>query len=186
MKSFNRKEIIGIGGSVLIMLFALATIHFSPSYLISFLPFSRTNTEQGSVSDIIMVDAHGKDQKTALREAVLAGTNASGEVTTLIVSDVIVGTGREVRSGDTVTVDYIGTSRNGAPFANSHISGKRLSFKVGSGEVVKGLERGISGMKEGGTRIIIVPSSLGYGNVIVNSLPANTTLIFSIELHSIE
>lgn len=180
MQRLNRYEIIGIVASITVVVLALAIARF--------FPFQKndTGTEQLSKSDIIVVDASITDKDAALRTAVLDGSAKDGRITKLIVHDLSVGNGREARIGDTVTVHYIGLLKDGPEFDNSYKKGAPLAFKVGAGEVIEGWERGIIGMKEGGKRILIVPSDMAYGNTVVDPLPANATLIFSIELLSIE
>jgi FKBP-type peptidyl-prolyl cis-trans isomerase len=180
MKSLTRYETIGITISIVVVMAVLGVIRFFPFV-------QRTaETEKTSESDIIRVNPNASDKEAALRQAILDGTTGNGTVTKLIVHDLSVGTGREVKVGDTVTVNYIGLLKDGPEFDNSYKKKKPFSFKVGADEVIKGWDTGIIGMKEGGQRALVVPASLGYGNTIVGPLPANATLIFSIELLSIE
>ncbi|MBI4087147.1 FKBP-type peptidyl-prolyl cis-trans isomerase [Candidatus Kaiserbacteria bacterium] len=145
-----------------------------------------TATSTNNVDDIVVADSEAKNREAALADAIRKASNTSGQVRKLIVNDVSVGDGREVKVGDTATVHYIGMVRDGAEFDNSYKKGQPLSFKVGAGEVIAGWEQGIIGMKEGGKRILIVPPEMGYGNAVVDPIPANATLLFSIELLSIE
>ena len=184
IKTLNRYETIGIGASIIVVLIALGTVRLFPS-LFPFLHIP-VETESATPSDVIVVDAHVKNKAAALRQAIFDGSNDQGRVLKLIINDVSVGRGREVKVGDRVTVHYIGSLKGGAEFDNSYKKGKPLTFKVGAGEVITGWEKGIIGMKEGGERVLVVPASLGYGNAIVDPLPANATLLFSIKLLSIE
>ncbi len=180
MKSLNRYEAIGITASIMVVVLGLGAARF--------FPFSESNaeTESTNESDVIIVDSNAENREAALRQAILDGSTGVGRVTKLIVSDSSVGSGREVKIGDTVTVHYIGLLTDGPEFDNSYRKGTPLSFKVGAGEVIEGWERGIIGMKEGGERVLVVPSAMGYGSTVVDPLPADATLIFSIELLSIE
>ena len=182
MKPLNRYETIGIAVSIVVIIGVLAASRFFP---FSF-PYRTVDTADTTPSDIITVDPHAKDQMTALRQALIDGSTGDDRITKLIVQDVRVGTGREARAGDTVAINYIATQKDGPEFDNTYKKNAPLSFKVGAGEVIKGLEEGIVGMKEGGKRILVVPSELGYGNTPVNTLPAHATLIFAIEIVSIE
>jgi FKBP-type peptidyl-prolyl cis-trans isomerase FkpA len=95
------------------------------------------------------------------------------------------GVGEEVKAGDTVEVHYTGTLTNGQKFDSSVDRDQTFSFTVGAGRVIQGWEQGLLGMKEGGVRKLTIPPSLGYGNQTVGPIPANSTLIFEIELISI-
>ena len=184
MKTLNRYEVRGIAISIIGVVIILGAVRFAPSLL----SYWRTGATTGgmNVSDVIFADQNSTNKDGALAQAIIAGSTPEGEVLKLIISDVSVGTGREVRVGDTVTVHYIGVLKGGPEFANSYKKKKPISFQVGAGKVIKGWERGVIGMKEGGKRILVVPASMGYGNTVVEPLPANATLVFSIELVSIE
>ncbi|MGD0328248.1 MAG: FKBP-type peptidyl-prolyl cis-trans isomerase [Minisyncoccia bacterium] len=109
-------------------------------------------------------------------------------VTQLQVTDEIVGTGATAQAGDSVTVNYVGSLTDGTVFdasANHGTSG--FTFILGAGQVIKGWDEGIVGMKEGGKRHLIIPASLAYGDQAVgNVIPANSTLIFEVELLKVQ
>ncbi len=184
MKSLTRYEKIGITVSIIVVVVALGIARFFQLKHTGVVA-EDTNTANNT-SDIIRVDSHAPDTNAAMKQAILNGSTGEGDITKLIVSDAIVGTGREVKVGDTVTVNYIGLLKDGPEFDNSYKKKKPFSFKVGASDVIKGWDQGIIGMKEGGQRILVVPPRLGYGNAIVGPLPANSTLIFLIELLSIK
>lgn len=103
------------------------------------------------------------------------------------IEDLTVGTGPEVKPGDTVSVNYKGTLENGTQFDSSYDRGTPFETKIGVGAVIKGWDEGIVGMKVGGKRKLTVPSSLGYGEAGAGSqIPPNSTLIFEVELVSIK
>ncbi len=104
----------------------------------------------------------------------------------LQMQDLVVGTGQEVKSGDTVTVNYLGTLTNGTKFDSSYDRNQPFTTQIGVGQVIKGWDEGIVGMKVGGKRKLIVPPSLGYGSQNMGSIPPNSTLIFEVELLSIK
>ena len=86
--------------------------------------------------------------------------------TKLVVQDLIVGKGKRARSGDIVSVKYVGVLfKNGKEFDASWKGGKGQTFQfpLGSGQVIPGWDQGVIGMKEGGRRKLIIPSELGYG-----------------------
>lgn len=181
MRPLNRYETTGIAVSIIAVVLALGVTRFFPSF-----PQDNADAVSTSESDIIRVDKNAEDKEAALRQAILDGSLGNGRITKLIISDLSVGSGREVKVGDAVTVNYIGLRKDGPEFDNSYKKKKPFSFKVGAGDVIKGWDEGIIGMKEGGVRILVVPPEMGYGNTIVGPLPANATLIFSIKLLSIE
>jgi FKBP-type peptidyl-prolyl cis-trans isomerase FkpA len=104
---------------------------------------------------------------------------------TLVVEDLVVGTGATAVAGDTVTVNYVGTLTNGTKFDSSYDRGQTFSFRVGAGSVIAGWDQGVPGMKVGGKRRLTIPPSLGYGNQAAGPIPANSTLVFEIDLVSI-
>jgi FKBP-type peptidyl-prolyl cis-trans isomerase len=91
-----------------------------------------------------------------------------------------IGTGRDAKDGDTVTVHYTGRLANGTRFATTD-GGKGNSWQLGKG-IIKGLDLGIVGMKVGGKRKLIVPPNLAYGNRRVGVIPPNSELYFEVEL----
>jgi len=104
---------------------------------------------------------------------------------TLVVEDLVVGTGATAAVGDTVTVNYVGTLTNGTKFDSSYDAGKPFSFRIGAGTVIAGWEQGVPGMKVGGKRRLTIPPSLAYGSTARGPIPANSTLLFDVDLVSI-
>ena len=104
----------------------------------------------------------------------------------LVMEDIKVGSGLEAVSGKKVTVNYKGTLTDGTEFDSSYKRNQPFSFNLGAGEVIQGWDQGVSGMKVGGTRKLTIPPSLGYGDRQVGSIPANSTLVFEIELLKVE
>jgi len=123
--------------------------------------------------------------------AACGGGNSSDSATTptgggtLVVEDLVVGTGATAGVGDTVTVNYVGTLTNGTKFDSSYDRGQTFSFRIGAGQVIAGWDQGVPGMKIGGKRRLTIPPSLGYGNQAVGPIPANSTLLFDVDLVSI-
>lgn len=105
----------------------------------------------------------------------------------LIIKDVTVGTGATAQNGDKVTVNYVGTLDNGTKFDSSYDRGQPFSFTLGAGQVIKGWDLGVAGMKVGGKRELTIPPELGYGanGVPQAGIPANATLHFTVELLSV-
>jgi FKBP-type peptidyl-prolyl cis-trans isomerase len=103
----------------------------------------------------------------------------------LVIQDLVVGTGATAAAGDTVTVNYVGTLTNGTKFDSSYDRGQTYTFLLGAGRVIAGWDQGVAGMKVGGKRRLTIPPSLGYGNQAVGAIPPNSTLVFDVELVSI-
>lgn len=115
-----------------------------------------------------------------------SGANMGNVLTTesgLKLLDEIIGNGQEVKSGDTVTVHYLGTLENGTKFDSSYDRSTPFTTQIGVGQVIKGWDEGIVGMKVGGKRKLIIPPDLGYGQQGAgDSIPPNSTLVFEVEL----
>ncbi|MEH2319906.1 FKBP-type peptidyl-prolyl cis-trans isomerase [Nostoc sp.] len=93
------------------------------------------------------------------------------------------GTGATPQPGQTVEVHYVGTLENGTQFDSSRDRGQPFSFKIGVGQVIKGWDEGLSTMKVGGRRQLIIPPELGYGARGAGGvIPPNATLHFDVEL----
>ena len=113
------------------------------------------------------------------------GGNSGNEITTasgLKYVDLVEGTGPTPQTGQTISVNYIGTLENGTKFESSYDSGRPLQFILGTGAVIKGWDEGLMSMKVGGKRKLTVPPSLGYGTRGTPKIPGNSTLIFDVEL----
>ena len=106
------------------------------------------------------------------------------------IEDVVVGQGDTASSGQRVTVHYTGwlydpkaADKHGKKFDSSKDHGEPFSFKLGGGQVIRGWDQGVAGMKVGGTRTLVIPSELGYGQRGAGgAIPPNATLLFDVEL----
>ncbi len=101
----------------------------------------------------------------------------------LYSTDVVKGTGPTAVSGDRVSVHYVGVSYStGAQFDASWDRGEPFNFPLGGGRVIPGWDFGVSGMKVGGRRLLVIPPNMGYGSREVGSIKPNETLIFVVDL----
>jgi len=106
----------------------------------------------------------------------------------LQATDETVGTGAIAESGDTVTVDYVGSLTDGTVFdASANHGSSGFTFTLGAGQVIPGWDQGIVGMKVGGKRQLVIPASLAYGaQGVPGVIPADATLVFEVTLRSVQ
>jgi FKBP-type peptidyl-prolyl cis-trans isomerase len=95
------------------------------------------------------------------------------------------GSGEAAKAGDAVSVHYVGTLQNGVKFDSSRDREAPFLFTLGEGRVIQGWDMGVEGMKIGEKRKLIIPSNLAYGPNDYGPIPGGSTLIFEIELLSI-
>ncbi|MBI2086721.1 MAG: FKBP-type peptidyl-prolyl cis-trans isomerase [Candidatus Zambryskibacteria bacterium] len=100
--------------------------------------------------------------------------------------DLIIGSGLVATSGDMLTAHYIGTLANGRVFDSSYDRNTPITFTLGVGEVIRGWDEGLLGMREGGKRVLKIAPDYGYGAQAVGAIPANSPLIFEVELLDVE
>lgn len=96
--------------------------------------------------------------------------------------DIAVGAGAIAAPGDTVTVHYTGTLTDGKVFDSSRDRGEPFTFVLGRGDVIRGWDEGLVGMKVGGKRKLTIAPDFAYGNRAIGPIPANSTLVFDVEL----
>jgi peptidylprolyl isomerase len=103
--------------------------------------------------------------------------------TELVTEDVVVGEGRAAGPGDHVAVQYVGVSySNGEQFDASWDRGQPFDFPLGAKRVIQGWDFGVTGMREGGRRTLVIPPSLGYGERGMGPIAPNETLVFVVDL----
>ena len=112
------------------------------------------------------------------------GANVAGSTTPdgLKIVDLKEGTGAVVQSGQCITVQYTGWLTDGTKFDSSRDRVGGFQLVIGSGAVIPGWDKGIPGMKAGGRRRLEIPPALGYGAQAQGPIPANSTLVFIIEV----
>jgi FKBP-type peptidyl-prolyl cis-trans isomerase len=119
------------------------------------------------------------DTQPATQPAANSTTTADG----LSILDKTVGTGDEAKAGENVVVNYTGwLQSNGKKFDSSYDRNQPFTFLLGNGDVIKGWDEGVVGMKVGGIRELTIPPALAYGPDGQGPIPPNATLIFDVEL----
>lgn len=104
----------------------------------------------------------------------------------LKIEDVKAGKGPGAKSGDVLTMSYRGTLTNGKVFDETGKKKAPFTFVLGKGQVIKGWDQGLVGIKAGGKRKLTIPASLGYGDRNMGDIPPNSTLVFEVEALRIE
>ena len=132
--------------------------------------------------------AVGESQTLPTASQDQTATTTPTDITQLMMKDEIVGTGAVAVAGDTVTVNYVGALINGTIFdASANHGTTGFTFTLGAGQVIKGWDEGIVGMKEGGKRTLLIPADLAYGAQAVGDIiPANSALVFEVELLKVQ
>ncbi|MBX4199924.1 FKBP-type peptidyl-prolyl cis-trans isomerase [Candidatus Parcubacteria bacterium] len=102
------------------------------------------------------------------------------------VQDTVVGKGDVASPGDTVTVHYVGQLTSGKIFDSSLDRGEPFTFTLGVGQVIRGWDEGVAGMRVGGTRRLIISPEYAYGENGVGPIPPNATLVFDVQLLGVQ
>lgn len=104
----------------------------------------------------------------------------------LYYRDLEEGSGAEATTGSEVSVRYTGWLPDGRQFDSNEEAEDPFTFQLGTGSVIPGFDEGVTGMRVGGSRQVIIPPELGYGNQPVGAIPPNSILVFTIQLEDVE
>jgi FKBP-type peptidyl-prolyl cis-trans isomerase len=132
--------------------------------------------------------ACGGSDSSSTTGSTLSPSSNNTATTQLTVVDVALGTGAVANSGNRITVSYSGFLFDASGFETKgrlFDSSSAFTFTLGAGQVIKGWDQGVIGMRVGGLRRLIIPPSLGYGNQAVGTIPPNSTLVFDVRLISV-
>lgn len=102
------------------------------------------------------------------------------------VEDLVVGDGEPAQRGDTITVHYVGTLVDGRVFDSSVDRNAPFELVLGQGDVIRGWDEGLVGMREGGKRRLIIAPDYAYGAQAIGPIPPNSTLVFEVQLLDVE
>jgi FKBP-type peptidyl-prolyl cis-trans isomerase len=181
------KKLAGrLGALIIALLFLVTSLGFSFLVIWQTHQQDKQNKQQAELQKALQDSQNPNKSQSQSKEGKLEGTKLAGftpvsKVESLKVIDTKTGTGAEVKSGDTVTVHYTGAlASTGVVFESSLDSGQPATF--GLNQVIKGWTDGIPGMKVGGTRRLLIPADLAYGSQGNAKIPANSDLVFDVQL----
>ena len=162
------------------LVWSLAGFALAVFLLLSFLATRNENMEEPTNK---LTDQTVQSESSPAAGQATQGANL-GE---LKIEDIKVGTGQEVKSGDTISINYLGTLTDGTKFDSSYDAGKPFETQIGTGQVIEGWDKGVPGMKVGGKRRLTIPGNMAYGERgVPGTIPPNATLVFEVELMGIK
>jgi len=159
-----------------------------PTTKINGMKFLRPNCRSSNVLALMLGVAlfamAGCDDRPSTAPPAASSQASEGHQTAsgLIILDTAEGHGPAAQAGDTVLVHYTGKLADGTVFDSSYPRGAPFKFQLGDGQVIKGWDEGIAGLKPGGKRKLTIPPGLGYGENGSGPIPPNATLYFDVEL----
>ena len=181
MRVLSKKEWIAIASAIVIVVLFLGArfvADFSNNNSTAAVSEATQKTADDTSSNINNDDNNNMNQNNS---------STTPDVTSLVIKDTVMGTGAQAEVGDLVTVNYTGKFADGKVFDSSIPRGQPFPFTLGIGQVIKGWDQGVAGMKVGGKRTLIIPSSLGYGAAgFPPVIPPNSTLYFDVELVGVQ
>lgn len=172
MVKLTQNEAIGIGASLIVALI------FVPTVLSIHKSAASSSNQIGQYSE----------KNTVKENDIQNNVPDANVIKDLETDDIIEGDGKEAKIGDTLYVHYVGQLENGDTFDTSTYVAEPFVLQLGVGQVIAGWDLGLAGMREGGTRRLVIPSELAYGPREISDLngtviiPANSTLVFDVVL----
>jgi FKBP-type peptidyl-prolyl cis-trans isomerase FkpA len=149
-----------------------------------------SSSSQGQLGQQPSSSTSNSSSSTTVDPTTFSQYNKYSTSTQTLFGDIKAGTGATAAKGSAVEIVYKGWLTNGTEFdqSQSDSSGniEPLSFTLGDAKVISGMEEGVDGMKVGGIRLIIIPPSLGYGATATGTIPANSVLVFEVQLVSVK
>jgi peptidylprolyl isomerase len=180
MTKISESEAVSVGIALIIVAVVFFGVFGNPFFKMNKAEKPATSTTPVTVAD----PTKNRDQAA---QDLRGATDEYGKVTKLAIRDEKVGEGTPVVAGDTLTLNYVGKLIDGTEFDSSIKSGKPFTFTVGKGDVIKGWDQGLIGMKKGGQRTLIIPADMAYGDRGAGGvIPPGATLLFSIALLDIK
>ncbi len=167
---------------------ALFSVALCASALFTLTGCDEKTAAKASSSTTTAESSSASTQTVETSASVTTSSSSTKTINGIQIEDVEVGDGTEAKRGNTVSVNYLGTlATNGRKFDSSYDRNEPFTFKLGSGQVIEGWEKGIVGMKEGGKRILTIPPDKAYGpSGYPPVIPANATLKFEVELVEVQ
>lgn len=133
-------------------------------------------------SDLAKLETEGPANILSGLEEQATTTQSQQNINGLKIETIKQGQGVQTKNGDLVSVHYTGVLTNGTKFDSSVDRGEPFNFTLGAGQVIKGWDLGVLGMKVGEKRKLTIQPEMGYGSVATGPIPANSILIFDVEL----
>lgn len=166
-----------------IAILVIVVVFFVSSFALSAMVIWEQFIKDDKAANSTTINQNETDQpkEGALKGTKLADFTPIEKVEKLEIIDLKEGEGEEVKAGATITAHYTGAlAKDGTIFQSSHDSGQPVSFPLSG--VIQGWQEGVPGMKVGGKRRLIIPASMAYGDQAQADIPANSDLVFDIEL----
>lgn len=154
-----------------------------------------STTPKAPAAPVITEDPQTMPATAPDMQAPVSGPGTTAPITTstkrekngMTIETTLQGTGPEIKNGQMAVVDYVGKLQDGTIFDASAKHGQDFSFALGAGQVIKGWDQGVLGMKVGEKRTLTIPPELAYGaQGIAGAIPPNATLVFDVTLKGIK
>ncbi len=169
------------GWAMLALLFLATSIGFSLLVVYQVHQENQQNAKNAAIQSALNQAKNNSSKEGKLEGTKLVGWTPVSKVDKLQIIDTKVGDGDEVKADSTITAHYTGAlASTGVIFQSSHDSGQPFTSALSG--LIKGWQEGIPGMKVGGTRRLVIPAAEAYGSQSQSGIPANSDLVFDIEL----